>query len=86
MGHQFPTLSQGQGRSRRGQLTLQPSWLHGQARKGDKCRQTFQFFLFLSSFRAAPTAYGGSQAKGLIRAAAASLYHSHRHAGSEPHL
>ena len=30
-------------------------------------------FLFLSFFRAAPTAYGGSQARGLIRASAAGL-------------
>ena len=42
-------------------------------------------FLFLL-FRAAPSAYGGSQARGQIGAAAASLHHSHSHAGSEPHL
>ena len=41
------------------------------------------FFFF---FRATPMAYGGSQARGLIRAAAASLYHSHSNLGSEPHL
>ena len=35
---------------------------------------------------AAPAAYGGSQARGLIRAAAAGLHHSHNHAGSEPRL
>ena len=34
-------------------------------------------FLFLL-FRATPTAYGGSQARGLIRVTAASLYYSHR--------
>ena len=34
-------------------------------------------------FRAAPAAYKGSQARGLIGAAAASLYHS---MGSKPHL
>ena len=39
-----------------------------------------------SLFRAAPTAYGGSQARGLIRATAASLHNSHSNAGSEPHL
>ena len=30
-------------------------------------------------FRAAPTAYGGSQARGLIRAVAAGLHHSSQH-------
>ena len=35
---------------------------------------------------AAPAAYGGSQARGPIGATAAGLYHSHSHAGSEPHL
>ena len=33
-------------------------------------------------FRAALVAYGGSQARGQIRAAAAVLYHSHGNAGS----
>ena len=37
-------------------------------------------FFFL--FRAAPTAYGGSQARGQIRATAAGLCHSHRNVGS----
>ena len=36
--------------------------------------------------RAAPTAYGGSQARGLIRAVAASLRQSHSNARSEPRL
>ena len=40
------------------------------------------FFLF----RAPSEAYGGSQARDQIRAAAASLHHSHSHSGSEPHL
>ena len=34
------------------------------------------FFLFCFVIRATPVAYGGSQARGLIGAAAASLYHS----------
>ena len=46
-------------------------------RKGDFC-----FFLF----RAAPEAYGGSQARGHIGAAAASLQHSHSNGGSKPCL
>ena len=37
-------------------------------------------------FRAAPAAHGSSQARGRIRAAAAGLYHSHSHMGTEPHL
>ena len=46
------------------------------------------FILFFSvcSFRAAPLAYGSSQARGGIRAAAAGLRHSHSNTGSEPHL
>ena len=40
------------------------------------------FFLF----RATPVAYGSSQARGGIRAAAAGLHHSHSNIGSVPHL
>ena len=48
---------------------------------------SFPFFLvFLFVFRAAPKAYGGSQARGQIRATAAGLCHSHSKSGSEPHL
>ena len=43
---------------------------------------SFSFLLF----RAAPAAYGGSQAGGRIRAVAASLRHSHSNARSQPHL
>ena len=38
------------------------------------------------SFSAAPTAHQSSQARGLIGAAAARLYHSHSSTGSEPYL
>ena len=41
----------------------------------------FSFFFFF--FRAAPMAYEGSQARGLIGAVAASLCHSHSNAGSQ---
>ena len=51
------------------------------------------FYLFLLAcllacllFRAAPAAYGSSQAKGQIGATATSLYHSHSNARSELHL
>ena len=37
-------------------------------------------------FRAAPAAYGNSQAGGRMKAAAAGLHHSHSNVGSEPHL
>ena len=37
-------------------------------------------------FRAAPAAYGGSQARGLIGAVAAGLHQSHSNEGSEPSL
>ena len=45
------------------------------------------FFFFFLLFRAVLAAYGGSQARGLIRRATpASLHHSHSNVGSEPHL
>ena len=44
------------------------------------------FFLVFCLFRAAPTAHGGSQDRGLIGATAAGLYHSHGNTRSEPHL
>ena len=43
------------------------------------------FCLFISS-RATPAAYGGSQARSLIRAVAASLRQSHSNDGSKLHL
>ena len=42
----------------------------------------FVFFLFMAT----PVAYGGSQARGQTRDAAAGLHHSHSNAGSEPLL
>ena len=44
------------------------------------------FFFFLFFLRAAPVAYGSSQARGRIGAAAAGLCHSHSKTGSKPHL
>ena len=46
----------------------------------------FNFVLFFCFFRAAPMAYGSSQARGWIRTTATSLYHSHSNEGSKPHL
>ena len=56
--------------------------------KTNFCRQLGKFiFIYLFSlFRAAPTAYGGSQDRGRSGAVAAGLHHSHSNAGSEPHL
>ena len=44
------------------------------------------FFLFIYFFRARPVVYGGSQARGLIRAKSAGLCHSHSNARPEPNL
>jgi len=44
------------------------------------------FFFFFVFSRVAPTAYGGSQARGLIGAVAASLRQSHSNAGSKLYL
>ena len=46
----------------------------------------FGFFFSFLLFRAASMAYGSSQARDQIKAAAASLRHSHSNARSEPHL
>ena len=51
--------------------------------------KTWNFFFFFCLFvfsRAAPAAYGGSQVRGLIGAAATGLRQSHSNVGSEPHL
>ena len=44
------------------------------------------YFSFFFLLRVTPVAYGGSQARGQIRAAAAGLCHSHSDTGSEAHL
>ena len=46
--------------------------------------QAFMYLLFL--FRAAPMAYGGSQARGPVGAVAIGLRHRHSNARSEPRL
>ena len=48
------------------------------------CILFIYLFIYLFVFsRATPTAYGGSQARGLIRAVATGLHHSHSNTGSE---
>ena len=51
-----------------------------------RCSLISVFFFFWLFFRAASAAYGSSQAKGQIRVAADSLYHSHSNARSEQRL
>ena len=46
----------------------------------------FYFLVFLSFYRAVPTAYGDSQARGLIGAVAAGLHHSDSNTRSKPSL
>jgi len=46
----------------------------------------FIYFCLFAFSSAAPTAYGGSQGRGLIRTVATSLSQSHSNAGSEPRL
>ena len=46
----------------------------------------FFFFVFLLFLWATSAAYGGSQARGLIRAVATGLRQSHSNGGSEPRL
>ena len=44
------------------------------------------FFCLFVCFRATTKAYGSSQARGQIRAAAADLHHGHSNVGSKPHV
>ena len=58
-------------------------WLRAQTQVLD----LFLFiYLFIAISWAIPAAYGGSQARGLIRAVAASLCQSHSNVGSKPRL
>ena len=52
----------------------------------DLFRYFAHFFFFFFHFWATPAAYGGSQARGLIRATAVGLCHSHSDTRSELHL
>ena len=57
-----------------------------QARKPKSGGNTNDAVFFFCLFRAAPAAYGGSQARGQIGAIAGGLRHSHSNSGSEPCL
>ena len=54
--------------------------------KTEQILSFYSLFLFFVFSGATPAAYGGSQARGLIRAIAAGLHHSHSHTRSELHL
>ena len=59
-----------------------PSWICFHCAMTELQKDFFIFCLF----RTAPMAYGGSQARGQIRAVAPGLHHSHNHMGSKPCL
>ena len=64
-----------------------PSRYKSRCVQGSQLITLFYLFVCLVSFfRATPVAHGGSQARGWIRAAAASLHHSHSNVGSQPCL
>jgi len=67
-------------------LFSQSSGLEVKAQGIRRFRMFLFVFVFFFFFRAAPTAYGGSQAKGRIGAAAAGLHHSHSSARLKPRL
>ena len=54
--------------------------------KTEQILSFYSLFLFFVFSGATPAAYGGSQARGPIRAIAAGLHQSHSNSGSEPHL
>ena len=54
-----------------------------------RCYSALDVYLFFGGgglYRAAPTAYGSSQARGQIGVAAVSLHHSHSNTRSKPRL
>ena len=56
--------------------------MHTYSKNSSIRTKTKKKFFFVFS-RAVPTAYGGSQARGLIGAVVASLHQSHRNTGSK---
>ena len=68
-------------------VLMDTSWVRYHCATGGTPLIGFFFFAFFSAFsRAPPTAYGGSQARGLMGAVAAGLHQNHSNAGSEPCL
>ena len=72
--------------SRKTVIPTYPTLIADHWRKNSRKIWILFLFLFFGLFRAAPVAYGGSQARGLIKAVAASPHQSHSNARSEPHL
>ena len=74
----------------RTQNLMVTSWIRFRcAMRGTAVLPFLFFFFFFGLFAiswAAPTAYGGSQARGLNGAVATGLHQSHSNAGSEPRL
>ena len=61
-------------------------WVFTQNQLNKQWHKSLGLGVFFCLFRAAPVAYGSSQAGGRIGATAASLRHSQSNTGSEPHL
>ena len=59
---------------------LELQWVNPTGPRNPFCPGSL-FFVFFFFLRAAPEAYGGSQARGRIGAVAVSLHHSHSNAG-----
>ena len=57
--------------------------MYSMSNRVNNCVTSFLFIYLLSFSRAAPTAYGGSQARGPIKAVADDLHKSHSNSGSE---
>ena len=63
---------------------IQSTWILFSFSRIQNALDRFVFFFFFCLFRAAPVAYGASQARGLIGAIAAGLHHKHSNARSKP--
>ena len=63
-----------------------PCWLLPLLAIFDVCHDSMKASVLLGGIRAAPAAYGTSQTRGWIGAAAAGLHHSYIKAGSKPSL
>ena len=69
-------------------MVVKAMWTENRIRFMTSClvEEHKSHFFFFCLFRAAPTAYGGSQVRGPIGAVAGYLHHNQSNAGSKPHL